>query len=171
MSHFEICQNICIHNYSFVAPLMVTIFVVAFYPIPHRRCQNIDAEIWSPFARPNWLTNGCTDNDENAALHKLLRFHRLLRLKFPSSSFKTCVHINKSEASVVFPVKTLLCLSQYERFSRKLCKLSSCTLTTMLSKKSVVKAFMKLNSDANLAEFFPLPFFVYPHFNIFFQLL
>ncbi|KAK9200488.1 hypothetical protein WN944_015686 [Citrus x changshan-huyou] len=36
---------------------MTTNLVVAFYPAPHRRRQNVDAEICSPFARPNLSTN------------------------------------------------------------------------------------------------------------------
>ena len=41
---------------------------------------SVDAEIWSPFARPDWLTNGCTDNNGNTALHKLSQLHKPQKL-------------------------------------------------------------------------------------------
>lgn len=31
----------------------------------------VDVEIWSPLARLDWITNGCLDNDDKVALHKL----------------------------------------------------------------------------------------------------
>ena len=43
---------------------------------------SVDAEISSPFARPNWITNGCIDDDEKVALHKLLHLTELLGLKW-----------------------------------------------------------------------------------------
>ena len=43
---------------------------------------SVDAKIWSPFARPNWITNGCIDDDEKVALHKLLHLPELLGLKW-----------------------------------------------------------------------------------------
>lgn len=45
--------------------------------------MDVDAEIWSPFTRSDWLTNGCIDNDEKVALHKLLQLLKLLGLKSP----------------------------------------------------------------------------------------
>ena len=36
---------------------MITNLVVSFYLTPHRRCQNVDVEICSPFARPDLSTN------------------------------------------------------------------------------------------------------------------
>ena len=50
---------------------MITNLVVYFYPAPHRRHQNVDAEIWSPVARPDWFTNVCVDKEEEVTLHQL----------------------------------------------------------------------------------------------------
>lgn len=42
---------------------------------------------------------------------------------------------------MVFPAKIFRYLSQYAGFSEKLCNLSLCKLTTILSKRSVLEAF------------------------------
>ena len=62
---------------------MITNLVVAFYPAPYKRCQNVDAEIWSPFDRLDWFTNTCIDKETEAAIHQLQQFPDLLGPKSP----------------------------------------------------------------------------------------
>ena len=54
---------------------MTTNLVVAFYPAPHRRRQNVDAEICSPFTRPDLFTNVYVINREDVTF---FLFQRLL---------------------------------------------------------------------------------------------
>ncbi|GAY46943.1 hypothetical protein CUMW_100840 [Citrus unshiu] len=35
----------------------------------------VDAKIWSPLARPDWITNDCDDNDEKGCTPLALLFH------------------------------------------------------------------------------------------------
>ena len=43
----------------------------------------VDAEIWSPFDRPDWFTNTCIDKGTDAAIHQFQQFLELLGPKSP----------------------------------------------------------------------------------------
>ena len=62
---------------------MTTGLVVAFYPAPHRRRQNVDAEICSPFARPDLYTNAYVVGREDVNFFLLDRSLKSLELESP----------------------------------------------------------------------------------------
>ena len=66
---------------------MTTNLVVAFYPAPHRRLQNVDAEIYSPFARPDLSTNVYVVSSEDVTLFLFQRLFKSLGRNHPSFSY------------------------------------------------------------------------------------
>ena len=62
---------------------MTTNLVVAFYPAPHRRRQNVDAEICSLFTRPNLFINVYVVNREDVTFFLFQRLFEFLGLELP----------------------------------------------------------------------------------------